>query len=222
MKSRVWSTLQRASLGIWTNRSRRCVHFAKLCRIGFYFAQFGSCMTSKTWPKDWKSSQPQNCTRKFAALLSCSSAGCALVERWTKVQHCGAFRGPLERYREPYPSRWLASQTAGCDQEGDIETIGRYNLGIQNMTAHPKVETETGEVFAFQCFPVHPYLTLFRFQGSDALVSNKQMVPIYSLTTPSYIHDFAITKNYAVFPDNQLILGLQTEFEPFKFLGFFM
>ncbi|KAL3329739.1 hypothetical protein AABB24_033882, partial [Solanum stoloniferum] len=38
-------------------------------------------------------------------------------------------------------------------------------------------------------------------------------LPIFSMTSPSFVHDFAITKNYAIFPDIQIemnLLGLIT------------
>ncbi|KAF7137934.1 hypothetical protein RHSIM_Rhsim07G0179800 [Rhododendron simsii] len=50
-------------------------------------------------------------------------------------------------------------------EEGDIETIGRHDFDGNapvNMTAHSKIDEETGELFAFRCFPVVPYLTYFR------------------------------------------------------------
>ncbi|KAA8544388.1 hypothetical protein F0562_022400 [Nyssa sinensis] len=89
-------------------------------------------------------------------------------------------------------------------QEGDIETIGRYNFAGQvfaNMTAHPKIDAKTGELFAFRCFPVFPYLTFFRFDTNGL---KEQDVPIFSMKGPTYVHDFAITERYAVFPDTQL------------------
>ena len=47
----VRSLLRRASLGIWANRSCRCVHLAELCGLGFYFASFGRRMTLEICPK---------------------------------------------------------------------------------------------------------------------------------------------------------------------------
>ncbi|XP_057512646.1 probable carotenoid cleavage dioxygenase 4, chloroplastic [Actinidia eriantha] len=89
-------------------------------------------------------------------------------------------------------------------REGDIETIGRYDFARTappNLTAHPKIDTETDEIFAFQCFPVFPFLTFFCF---DADGRKQQDVPMLSIHHPTGIHDFAITRQYAVFPDTQL------------------
>ncbi|XVE81338.1 hypothetical protein DITRI_Ditri15bG0055500 [Diplodiscus trichospermus] len=70
------------------------------------------------------------------------------------------------------------------------------------MTAHPKVDPDTGESFAFRYGPIwRPFLTYFYIDANG----NKQPdVPIFSLASPSFIHDFAITKNYAIFADIQI------------------
>ncbi|KAG5541341.1 hypothetical protein RHGRI_021242 [Rhododendron griersonianum] len=86
-------------------------------------------------------------------------------------------------------------------EEGDIETIGRHDFDGKapvNMTAHPKMDEETGEVFAFRCFPVVPYLTYFRFDSNGY---KEKDVPIFSINSPTYVHDFGITEHYAIFPD---------------------
>ena len=70
-----------------------------------------------------------------------------------------------------------------------------------SMTAHPKVDPDTGEAFAFRYGPVPPFLTYFRF---DAQGRKQPDVPIFSLTTPSFLHDFGITKKYAIFADIQI------------------
>ncbi|XP_058223532.1 probable carotenoid cleavage dioxygenase 4, chloroplastic [Rhododendron vialii] len=86
-------------------------------------------------------------------------------------------------------------------EEGDIETIGRHDFDGKapvNMTAHPKMDEETGEVFAFRCFPVVPYLTYFRFDSNGC---KEKDIPIFSINSPTYVHDFGITEHYAIFPD---------------------
>ncbi|CAI0410160.1 unnamed protein product [Linum tenue] len=93
-------------------------------------------------------------------------------------------------------------------EDGDIETLGRHDFdgGLAlTMTAHPKTDLQTGETFAFRYCPVQPYLTYFRF---DAGVGGRKQpdVPIFSLSRPSLIHDFVITKKYAVFVDIQIAM----------------
>ncbi|XP_010275132.1 PREDICTED: probable carotenoid cleavage dioxygenase 4, chloroplastic [Nelumbo nucifera] len=88
--------------------------------------------------------------------------------------------------------------------EGDIQTIGRWDSDgklSMSMTAHPKIDADTGEAFAFRYAPVPPFLTYFYF---DANGVKQPDVPIFSMTRPSFLHDFAITKKYAIFADIQI------------------
>ncbi|XP_027359900.1 probable carotenoid cleavage dioxygenase 4, chloroplastic [Abrus precatorius] len=89
-------------------------------------------------------------------------------------------------------------------QNGDVQTLRRYDFDgklVISMTAHPKIDAHTGECFAFRYGPVPPFLTFFRF---DSKGNKHQDVPIFSMTRPSFLHDFAITKTYAIFGDIQL------------------
>eukprot|EP00262_Sarcandra_glabra_P000351 TRINITY_DN1040_c0_g3_i1.p1 TRINITY_DN1040_c0_g3~~TRINITY_DN1040_c0_g3_i1.p1 ORF type:complete len:597 (+),score=53.06 TRINITY_DN1040_c0_g3_i1:248-2038(+) len=91
--------------------------------------------------------------------------------------------------------------------QGDIETIGRCDFDgklSMGMTAHPKKDVETGEVFAFRYGPVPPFLTYFRFDAQGSKVEAE--VPIFSMLSPSFIHDFAITDRYAIFPEIQIVM----------------
>ncbi|KAK9275551.1 hypothetical protein L1049_022818 [Liquidambar formosana] len=94
--------------------------------------------------------------------------------------------------------------TVRLTSNGDIETLGRYDFDgklFMSMTAHPKIDADTGEAFAFRYGPMPPFLTYFRFDNDG----NKQPdVPIFSMVSPSLQHDFAITKKYAVFADIQI------------------
>ncbi|CAN1143907.1 Probable carotenoid cleavage dioxygenase 4, chloroplastic [Linum perenne] len=89
-------------------------------------------------------------------------------------------------------------------ESGDVETIGRFDfdgkLGM-SMTAHPKSDFQTGETFAFRYGPMPPFLTFFRF---DAEGKKQPDVPIFSMVRPSFLHDFAITKKYALFAEIQI------------------
>ncbi|KAL5577922.1 hypothetical protein UlMin_019621 [Ulmus minor] len=87
---------------------------------------------------------------------------------------------------------------------GDIQTIGRddFNGNLSmSMTAHPKIDPGTGETFAFRYGPIPPFLTYFRFNAKG---EKQPDVPIFSMNRPSFLHDFAITKKYAIFVDIQI------------------
>lgn len=100
----------------------------------------------------------------------------------------------------PYPIKVVSN--------GDIITIGRHDFYgniSSNMTAHPKIDPETKEAFAFCYGPISPFLTYFRINPNGTKSCD---VPIFSMTRPSFVHDFAISKNYAIFPDIQIEMNL--------------
>ncbi|XP_022728719.1 zeaxanthin 7,8(7',8')-cleavage dioxygenase, chromoplastic-like [Durio zibethinus] len=94
-------------------------------------------------------------------------------------------------------------------ENGDIETLGRWEFDgkpklLANMTAHPKVDSETKETFAFRWSLIFPHLTFFRFDENG--IKQKE-VPIFSIKQPSFFHDFAITKRFAIFHETQLVVS---------------
>ncbi|KAG8375215.1 hypothetical protein BUALT_Bualt10G0077200 [Buddleja alternifolia] len=92
------------------------------------------------------------------------------------------------------------------DSNGEIETLGRHDFDgklTMSMTAHPKTDFQTGETFAFRYGPMPPFLTFFRIDSKGEKQSD---VPIFSMTSPSFLHDFAITKKYAIF--NEIQIGM--------------
>ncbi|KAI3468522.1 hypothetical protein Pfo_025185 [Paulownia fortunei] len=90
--------------------------------------------------------------------------------------------------------------------DGEIITLGRHeSFGepFMTMTAHPKIDTETREAFAFRHSIRPPFLTYFTINAEGI---KQPEAPIYSLRQASLVHDFAISKNYAIFPDSQIVI----------------
>ncbi|KAK9075020.1 hypothetical protein SSX86_003339 [Deinandra increscens subsp. villosa] len=88
-------------------------------------------------------------------------------------------------------------------KDGDIINLGQHdyfaNLSM-NMSAHPKIDPETNEVFTFRYRVTPPYLTYSRFDANG----NKQLdVPFLSMKYTSLIHDMAISQKYAIICDTQ-------------------
>ncbi|PIN06771.1 Beta, beta-carotene 15,15'-dioxygenase [Handroanthus impetiginosus] len=92
--------------------------------------------------------------------------------------------------------------------DGDIITLGRHDFRscepFSTMTAHPKVDWDTGEAFAYRHGIVRPFLTFFRINSDGR---KQKDVKIFSMERFSAIHDFAVTKNYAIFPNTQIVLN---------------
>ncbi|PKA64118.1 putative carotenoid cleavage dioxygenase 4, chloroplastic [Apostasia shenzhenica] len=100
----------------------------------------------------------------------------------------------------PYAVR-LSSNSGDITTLGRCDFEGRLSIG---MTAHPKKDPETGELFAFRYGPVPPFLSYFQFDSRGNKMGED--VPIFSVTQPSFLHDFAITERFAVFPDIQIVM----------------
>jgi carotenoid cleavage dioxygenase-like enzyme len=88
----------------------------------------------------------------------------------------------------------LPTEMAPCT----LSTVGLYDFGGKlgtAMTAHPKMDPETGEMLFFGYAPFPPFLTYHVADRTGALTRSEAI----DVAWPSMMHDFAITKDYVIF-----------------------
>lgn len=89
---------------------------------------------------------------------------------------------------------------------GDIVTLSRHDFYVDDapirMCAHPKIDLDTRDIFAYQYDIFSPFLTFFKIDPSGIKLSSE--VPIFSISKPLILHDFGLTKQSIIFQDNQL------------------
>ena len=89
-----------------------------------------------------------------------------------------------------------------------LDTIGEWDFGgrlATAMTAHPKMDPETGEMLFFGYSPFPPYLTYHVADRAGVLVRSE---PI-DIAWPSMIHDFAVTRDHVIFILCPLVFSLE-------------
>jgi carotenoid cleavage dioxygenase-like enzyme len=82
----------------------------------------------------------------------------------------------------------------------ELETQGEHDFDgtlTHNFTAHPKVDTKSGEMVTFGYSPVPPFLTYSVVSPEGKAVHTTEI----SIPKGIMMHDCAITENYTIFPD---------------------
>ena len=98
------------------------------------------------------------------------------------------------------------------DERGDQhgENVGGKPAGAlsRNMTAHPKIDPDTGEMLFFANFPSHKFDGALAFYVADA---NGAIVRSTTIAGPfpALVHDFAITRGHVVFVVCPVTLSLE-------------
>lgn len=88
----------------------------------------------------------------------------------------------------------------------DLSTIAPYDYQAKlagAMTAHPKIDPVTGELFFFGYNAVKPYLTYYRVDANGTLVQKE----ILETAGPALMHDFAMTENHVIFMELPIVFS---------------
>ncbi|WP_280441535.1 carotenoid oxygenase family protein [Nocardia brasiliensis] len=111
--------------------------------------------------------------------------------------------GTANTHVVPYAGRILALQEGMLPYEVDAEldTAGPYDFGgrlATGMTAHPKVDPDTGELHFFDAYrPTPPHL-IYHVASPDGELLRSVPIEVPAVTL---MHDFAITQNYVIWFD---------------------
>jgi carotenoid cleavage dioxygenase len=79
-----------------------------------------------------------------------------------------------------------------------LDTLGEFDFDgklMSAMTAHPKIDPETGEMLFFGYSPFPPFLQYHVADREGRLVRTE----VIDVAWPSMIHDFAVTRDHVVF-----------------------
>jgi carotenoid cleavage dioxygenase len=88
----------------------------------------------------------------------------------------------------------------------ELETVGRHDFGgrmTSPMTAHPKLDPSTGEMFVIGDSPLSEHLHYYVI-GPDGSVVRSELIP----SGPSLKHDWAMTENHVLFFDLPVVFDL--------------
>ena len=147
-------------------------------------------------------------TRAFQAE---TEAGCSL---WTGVTERPDFTNPRGPFKDTantdvvfHAGKLLALWWLGGEpyviRLPDLETMGTERFGgrVKTVSAHPKVDAQTGEMMFFDYKPLPPYLTY----GVVAADGSLRHLTEIDLPGPRLQHDMAITERHSLVFDMSLM-----------------
>lgn len=118
------------------------------------------------------------------------------------ISRGGMYKNTANTNIVSHAGRYLALMEGAHPTEmtRELDTVGEFDFGGRlegSMTAHPRVDPDTGQMLFFGYSPFPPYLRYHEVSAEGELTRSVDVPIGRSLM----IHDFAITPNYAVFFD---------------------
>ena len=126
------------------------------------------------------------------------------------VGDAGPVKNPANTHIIRHAGHLLALWEGGLPTEvtESLDTIGEYDFGGQlrrSMTAHPRLDPRTGEMFFFAYSLFEPVIRYYAVDATGALVHRAEI----EIPAPVMMHDFVITQEHAVFLDTPPVSDLE-------------
>ncbi len=118
----------------------------------------------------------------------------------------GPVKNPANTHIIRHADKYLALWEGGLPTEvtASLDTIGEYNFDGKlkgSMTAHPRIDPRTGEMFFFAYSVFEPVIRYYVVDASGALVHHATI----DIVAPVMMHDFLITEEHVVFLDSPIV-----------------
>ena len=125
------------------------------------------------------------------------------------VGDAGPVKNPANTHVIRHAGRYLALWEGGLPTEvtPDLDTVGEYDFDGKlrgAMTAHPRLDPRTGEMFFFAYSVFEPVIRYYVVDARGALVHRAKL----ELPAPVMMHDFVITEQHAVFLDSPIVFDV--------------
>ncbi|MCU0310308.1 MAG: carotenoid oxygenase family protein [Acidimicrobiales bacterium] len=125
------------------------------------------------------------------------------------VGDAGPVKNPANTHVIRHAGHYLALWEGGLPTEItlDLETVGEYDFDGRlrgAMTAHPRIDPRTGEMFFFAYSVFEPVIRYYVVDARGALVHRAKL----EIPSPVMMHDFVITEQHAVFLDSPIVLDV--------------
>ena len=125
------------------------------------------------------------------------------------VGSAGPVKNPANTHIIRHAGRYLALWEGGLPTEvtACLDTIGEYDFGGKlsgAMTAHPRLDPRTGEMYFFAYSVFEPIIRYYVVDREGRLVHSVAL----EVPAPVMMHDFVITEHHAVFLDSPIVFDI--------------
>ncbi len=125
------------------------------------------------------------------------------------VGDAGPVKNPANTHIIRHAGRYLALWEGGLPTEvtSSLDTVGEYDFDGRltgAMTAHPRIDPRTGEMFFFAYSVFEPVIRYYVVDADGVLVHRAKI----EIAAPVMMHDFIITEHHAVFLDSPIVFDV--------------